>query len=91
MATHADLDNAAGDLRRESAELGEHKLALRDAMNGLTQALADVKSANDNGDVLNLMPLTAAVDNVTAAVSAATDNGGKHVIESTPPAGTTKK
>lgn len=66
--------------------MGEHKLALRDAMNGLTQALADVKSANDNGDVLNLMPLTAAVDNVTAAVGAATDNGGKHVVQSTPPA-----
>jgi hypothetical protein len=83
MASQSDLNKQASDLRAEAARTTESKQQLRDAMNALTQAHADVKTAVENGHPCDWSAFTAAVDNVTAAVSKVTDHGGPSPITKT--------
>lgn len=68
--------NPAKAERVAKAESAETTATLRDAMNALTQAFADVKSVIGDSDVVSLVSLQAAVDDVTAAVTASTAAGG---------------
>lgn len=75
--TQSDQNKQSSDVRKTAAEFDEQAASLRDAMNALTQAHADVKNAVENGDeIVSLSALTAAVDDVTAAVGAVTNYGG---------------
>jgi hypothetical protein len=72
----SELNQQASDLRTQAATFDEHAKTLRDAMNALTQAHADLKNDVENARDVNLTALTAAVDDVTAAVGAVTNHGG---------------
>jgi hypothetical protein len=75
MTRESDLNAQAKDLREATNLLDSKGAALRDAMNNLTQARADLEAVV--GDSAEMMALRAAVDDVTAAVSAATAHGAR--------------
>lgn len=73
----SDLNKDRAKLRADRVAFEEHHDSLRDAMNDLTQELANLKKADEAGEPRDLMALAAAVDNVTAAVGDATGHGAK--------------
>lgn len=66
------------DVRKRKALVTEFKASLSDAQSEVSKAFADVKSVTAAGDPVNLTPLMAAVDNLTAAVGDITAHGARN-------------
>ena len=76
--TKADKRKLATDQRNRDALVGGFKANLSEAQAEVKDAFADVKSVTDAGEPVNLTPLMAAIDDLTAAVGDITSHGARN-------------
>lgn len=70
-------DRMKADLKKREARKEEFKGSLDDAHSAVADAWADVKSLTEAGEPCNLVVLTAAIDDQTAAVGNITAHGSR--------------